>query len=70
MCNAVRQTGGAPAVAVFGALLVDGSAGEGVSLTGMRESLWAAGGLLGLTTVLTVWLLRRDGSREGVVSAG
>ncbi|EMF02556.1 MFS transporter [Streptomyces mobaraensis NBRC 13819 = DSM 40847] len=58
--NAVRQTGGALAVAVSGALIADGGAGDGFSLGGMRESLYAAGGLLCLTTALTAWLLRRE----------
>ncbi|MBC2875087.1 MULTISPECIES: MFS transporter [Streptomyces] len=61
--NAVRQTGGALAVAVSGALIAGGGAGDtagAFSLAGMRESLYAAGGLLCLTTALTVWLLRRE----------
>ncbi|MBZ4322310.1 MFS transporter [Streptomyces huiliensis] len=58
--NAVRQTGGALAVAVFGALIASGGGEEGLSLAGMRGSLYAVGGLLCLTTLLTAWLLRRE----------
>ncbi|WP_171167197.1 MFS transporter [Streptomyces sp. I05A-00742] len=60
--NAVRQTGGALAVALFGTLLADGGTGTGFSLAGMRESLCVAGGVLCLTTVLSLWLLGRKRS--------
>ncbi|UQT57070.1 MFS transporter [Streptomyces durmitorensis] len=60
LLNALRQTGGAMAVALFGALLAaDG--GTGFSATGMREALLAVGLLLCATTALAAWLLPRDG---------
>ncbi|MBH1935705.1 MFS transporter [Streptomyces sp. AV19] len=60
--NAVRQTGGALSVAVFGVLVADG--GEGFSLPGLRTSLVAAGVALCVTTGLTVWVFA--GERRGV----
>ncbi|MEU9110418.1 MFS transporter [Streptomyces sp. NPDC048483] len=66
LLNALRQTGGALAVALFGVLLAGGGAGgdaEGFSLPGMRESLLAAGLTLCATTALAAWLLPRDRGR-------
>lgn len=64
LLNALRQTGGAMAVALFGALLASDGA-TGFSLTGMREALVAVGLLLCATTALTAWLLPRDGGGDG-----
>ena len=59
LLNALRQTGGAMAVALFGALLAtDG--GTGFSLPGMRTALLTVGLLLCATTALAAWLLPRD----------
>ncbi|WP_338697520.1 MFS transporter [Streptomyces sp. Q6] len=57
LLNALRQTGGALAVAVFGALVA--GAGDGFSLSGMRVSLMIAGGVLCVTAGLAWWLLPR-----------
>ncbi|MFZ3568855.1 MFS transporter [Streptomyces sp. BH097] len=57
LLNALRQTGGALAVALFGTLLAGG--GEGTfSLAGMRVSLVVAGVLLVSTATLSAVLLR------------
>ncbi|WP_344020096.1 MFS transporter [Streptomyces luteireticuli] len=56
--NAVRQTGGALSVAVFGALVADG--GEGFALPGLRTSLLVAGSALCATTLLTGWAFARE----------
>ncbi|MFI6877623.1 MFS transporter [Streptomyces sp. NPDC050400] len=58
LLNALRQTGGALAVALFGALVSDGSAAS-FSLTGMRVSLVVAGALLCATALLAGVLLPR-----------
>lgn len=59
LLNALRQTGGALAVALFGTLLAAG--GEGTfSLGGMRASLVVAGVLLVTTAVLSGVLLRKS----------
>ncbi|MFI9049665.1 MFS transporter [Streptomyces sp. NPDC053427] len=60
LLNALRQTGGALAVALFGVLLAGDGTGEGFSLPGMRESLLAAGLTLCATVALAAWLLPRD----------
>ncbi|WP_018528232.1 MULTISPECIES: MFS transporter [unclassified Streptomyces] len=57
LLNALRQTGGALAVALFGALV----AGSGFSLPGMRVSLVIAGGVLCATAVLAGVFLPREG---------
>lgn len=60
LLNALRQTGGALAVALFGSLLA--SNGEGTfSLPGMRVSLVVAGVLLVATAVLSGVALRTSG---------
>ncbi|MER5443596.1 MFS transporter [Streptomyces sp. NPDC002790] len=57
LLNALRQTGGALAVALFGTLLA--GSGEGTfSLAGMRVSLVVAGTLLAATATLSAALLR------------
>ncbi|GAA2929294.1 hypothetical protein GCM10020221_26400 [Streptomyces thioluteus] len=56
--NAVRQTGGALAVAVFGALVAGD--GEDFALPGLRTSLVAAGTALCATTLLTAWVFARE----------
>ncbi|MEV4436254.1 MFS transporter [Streptomyces sp. NPDC049555] len=61
LLNALRQTGGALAVALFGTLLGDG--GEGFSLTGMRQALAAVGIVLVVTALLAFRLPR--GERRG-----
>ncbi|NEB80758.1 MFS transporter, partial [Streptomyces sp. SID14478] len=58
LLNALRQTGGALAVALFGAL-VAGSGETGFSLGGMRTSLVVAGVLLCATAALSAALLPR-----------
>jgi DHA2 family methylenomycin A resistance protein-like MFS transporter len=58
LLNALRQTGGALAVALFGTLLV--SAGGGFSLPGMRLGLLAVAAVLVVTAALTRFLLRRE----------
>ncbi|MEU6662359.1 MFS transporter [Streptomyces sp. NPDC046821] len=58
LLNALRQTGGALAVALFGSL-VAGGAGDGFSLHGMRVSLVVAGGVLCVTAGLAAWGLPR-----------
>lgn len=60
LLNALRQTGGALAVALFGSL-VAGSGGT-FSLPGMRVSLLVAGGVLCVTAALAAWLLPRNGT--------
>lgn len=60
LLNSLRQTGGAMSVALFGALLAGGGAGEGFSLPGMRTGLVVVGLTLCLTTAVSVWLLPRD----------
>ncbi|WP_343245861.1 MFS transporter [Streptomyces sp. SID5785] len=50
MLNALRQTGGALAVALFGAVLSEG--GAGFSVDGMRVGLLVAGGVLCVTAGL------------------
>ncbi|MFI7343879.1 MFS transporter [Streptomyces sp. NPDC050085] len=58
LLNALRQTGGALAVALFGAL-VAADGGAAFSLSGMRISLVVAGALLVATSVLSWVLLPR-----------
>ncbi|MGW5865774.1 MFS transporter [Streptomyces sp. NPDC055239] len=60
LLNALRQTGGAMAVALFGALLATDGGGTGFSLPGMRTALLTVGLLLCATTALAAWLLPRD----------
>ncbi|MFD7292624.1 MFS transporter [Streptomyces sp. NPDC059897] len=63
LLNALRQTGGALAVALFGTLLA--GQGEGTfSLAGMRISLVAAGTLLLATAVLSAATLPRKATNE------
>ncbi|MFI2641863.1 MFS transporter [Streptomyces sp. NPDC018610] len=57
LLNALRQTGGALAVALFGSLLA--GAGDGFSLPGMRLGLLAVAVVLLVTTALTRLLLPR-----------
>ncbi|MBO1337770.1 MFS transporter [Streptomyces sp. VRA16 Mangrove soil] len=58
LLNALRQTGGALAVALFGALVAQG---DTFSLTGMRVSLVVAGSVLLVTSVLAALLLPGKG---------
>ncbi|MEU8135336.1 MFS transporter [Streptodolium elevatio] len=59
LLNALRQTGGALAVAVFGALVV-ASDGTGFSLPGMRAAAVGEAVLLAATAVLAWWLLPKS----------
>ncbi|NUU23852.1 MAG: MFS transporter, partial [Streptomycetaceae bacterium] len=59
LLNALRQTGGALAVALFGSLAA-GADGTGFSLSGMRTSAVAEAVLLAATAVLAWWLLPRS----------
>ncbi|MGW8767694.1 hypothetical protein ACWGN5_35000 [Streptomyces sp. NPDC055815] len=54
MLNAIRQTAGALAIAVFGSLAARDMA------TALRTSLLISAGLPALTTVLSLRLPRRD----------
>ncbi|KNB52016.1 MFS transporter [Streptomyces caatingaensis] len=56
--NAVRQTGGALSVAVFGTLVA--GPGDTFSLPGLRASLVVAGTALCATTLLTAWVFARE----------
>ncbi|MFZ3559155.1 MFS transporter [Streptomyces sp. BH055] len=58
LLNALRQTGGALAVALFGTLLA-GNGADTFSLAGMRVSLLVAGALLVATAALSGTLLRK-----------
>ncbi|GHF55057.1 MFS transporter [Streptomyces mashuensis] len=60
LLNALRQTGGALSVALFGMLLQDG--GEDFSLSGMRWGLVVVGAVLAVTAVLAT-RLPRGGAR-------
>ncbi|WP_084704003.1 MFS transporter [Phaeacidiphilus oryzae] len=61
MLNALRQTGGALAVALFGGLLAGNAAdGSGFSLPGMRIGLVVVAGVILVTTVLSRLLLPRN----------
>ncbi|MFE0099437.1 MFS transporter [Streptomyces sp. NPDC059009] len=71
LLNALRQTGGALAVAFFGSLLAadggtgsgtgsDTGSGTGFSLAGMHESLLIVGLVLCATAALAAWLLPRS----------
>ncbi|MCX3061267.1 MFS transporter [Streptomyces beihaiensis] len=63
LLNAVRQTGGALAVALFGALLAGSgpASADGFSVAGMRVSLIVAGTLLCVTAVVAAVALPRKG---------
>ncbi|MEV5608109.1 MFS transporter [Streptomyces sp. NPDC052225] len=62
LLNALRQTGGALAVALFGSLVA--GVGDGFSLGGMRVSLVIAGSVLCLTAALA-WILLPRTSASG-----